>query len=394
MSCLRLGGPVLAVLLTVIPLLAGCAAERRPGMFVREAESEEVEAAFVSAMAAFDRKDYAEAGALFQDVIEKYPGSRSLMEAQWMTARSEEMQGRWKRALSQYEAFSLNYPRNPHAEEVGLRIRLLRELLEEAPRERLHPPIRAFEMAGTDRMEESPESYGRRGINAVVVDTAGDAVEISPERVDGIHQSGLYLFSSIRLDLRDLFSPEARRRLKRLCGEIGVRGFDGIFFEPVNGSVGEWFRRDILEQFDDAFGSGADPDRLLGDAEIYWQWAGWKGRAIMEALEELVRPARSVRAEFYWGIVFPVDAVTRPHIALSRAGLDLVEAKGRNLDYFAFRMKGTDGESAILRRAEDLVGDPNRVIAVKPRPAAGRLPEIPPTSRYGILYLNHAVRED
>ena len=50
----------------------------------------------------------------FEKVILNRQGSQFLMEAQWMLGQTYERQGKWERAIVEYQSLIRNFPRNPH----------------------------------------------------------------------------------------------------------------------------------------------------------------------------------------------------------------------------------------------------------------------------------------
>ena len=108
----------------------------------------------------------------------------------------------------------------------------------------------------------------------------------------------------------------------------------------------------------------------------------------MRILKELMAPVFTAHSDFYWGIVFPPEAVTSPHQALAQTGLDLLEAKQQGLDYFGISAVEDQPSETLLAKARDFIGDPARILVIVnlPDPETLRLQPLKP-SDYGILYL-------
>lgn len=104
----------------------------------------------------------------------------------------------------------------------------------------------------------------------------------------------------------------------------------------------------------------------------------------MRILKETVAPILNIRTDFYWGIVFPSEAITSPHQAVAQTGLDLLEAKRHGVDYYGIRAMDHQSNKTFLEKAKDLIGNPNRIVIV------GTLSEVEQQMSFHRL-LNHGL---
>ena len=350
--------------------LTSCATDRSSELTQTIETLSPAEAVFREAGAAFEKGDYHDALIKFQEIIHRYPGSLLLSDAQWMVAQTEERRSQWKRALMQYESFTLNYPQSKYVREARQRILLIRELLNKESQPKIYPLLKGVEVKNIKDIMKSIDQQEVLEINTILIELGDIPEPISPDDILFLQSKGLFVYGLIR---------------------IGVLGLDGLLIEGNNRTAAEWLQVDLVNQFNRDFGIEAVPDDFRKDATLYWRWAGWKGRSIIKRLEEVVRPIKNTQKEFHWGIIFPQIAITRPHIALSRHGLDLLEAKASSLDYFVIDQESGYHDRGVLEKARDLIGDPARIVAVEKIPPAGEKWPKAKNSKVGILYLNHVV---
>ena len=382
---------VLPLLVMMLMGLISCATGRSSESTQTKEIMDQADEIYREAEAAYEKGDYHEALIKFQEIIHRYPGSLLLSDAQWMVARTEERRGQWKRALMQYKSFTFNYPQSKYVKEARRRILLIRELENEVPQRKIYPLLKGIEVKNIKKVMESIDQHEALGINTILIQLDDSVAGFTADDILFLQRKGLLVYALIRMDFRELFSLDARDDFKRLSIKIGILGLDGLLIEGNNRTASEWLQVDIINQFNRDFGTEAVPDDFRKDARLYWRWAGWKGRSIIKRLEEVVRPIKNTQRKFYWGIIFPEVAITRPHIALSRHGVDLLEAKASSLDYFVIDQEGRNHDRGVLEKALDLIGEPTRIISVAKIPPAGINWTEPEGSKVGILYLNHAV---
>jgi polysaccharide export outer membrane protein len=80
-------------------------------------------------LSAFDHGAYDQAIGAFQQVIERYPGTPLLHNAQWMLAKSYELKGDIAGALQEYRLFLRHFPESEHGNEAAERVKSLEQRL-------------------------------------------------------------------------------------------------------------------------------------------------------------------------------------------------------------------------------------------------------------------------
>ena len=315
------------------------------------------------------------------------------MDAQWWLGRTYEQRGDWKPALLEYESLLWNFPQNPYRAEAGLRVGFLEELLHQEAEEKSYPVIRGLEMTDPQVLPSQLAAYRTQGFNTVVVST--DLSERAPltqeatEMVSTAHREGFYVFARVKIRPMNLFEPAAQIHLKRTLIEIAVSGMDGVVFDEFVTLAEEGLPRTTVEPFNRDFKLDLEPKDILEDPSMYWQWAGWRTRKLMKILNEAVKPVLATRSRFYWGIVFPSEAIAIPHQVMAQTGLDLLEAKQQGLDYFGISAVEDRPAPILLEKARDLIGDPARMVVIVNSSGSEALRQQPlRPSDYGILYLN------
>jgi len=183
----------------------------------------------------------------------------------------------------------------------------------------------------------------------------------------------------------DLFNPTTLKRLERFFLDFAATGADGIvvdedpWIDPWEG-FGPGARAGFLQDF----GEPLRPDRLISlpaggrktdlgpesvGTPLFWRWAGWKNREVLNRLAEVIKRVRGGYPGLDWVYMVSADSVMRPSLALARSGVDLLEAKQHGFDYFGTALplhSKRDDPLALLNRLVDLIGDSNRVIALVP----------------------------
>jgi hypothetical protein len=427
----RLPGVGLVLLL----VLAGCAVHR-PSPVAPPAPIPAVQrAAFEQGMKAFQDRDYEKAVRLFQDVIVRFPGSALLEETQWMIGKSRETNNDVDRAVNEYQSFLTNFPSSPHRYEATLRIDFLETILRRRTVQRSYTRHVGIRLQGDPekaaaRWETELSAVTVEGTRTVILPGYGangvyfktDQAPVLNETMAGAvkaaHARGLKLW--VRLparhlpwfklpgeerDLRydpvrkklvptaalDLFNPMTLDRLKRFYLDLAATGADGVVIDEAP-FIDAWegFSPAAQAAFLQNFGEPLDPGRLLlpsagiGKADwtpessgtpLFWQWAGWKNREMLDRLAELFASVRERYPGLDWIRILPPDAVTQPHMALARSGTDLLEEKQHGFDYFgialSFDLK-RDDPAAVLDHLIELIGDSKRVFVLVPWAEGGR----------------------
>jgi len=409
--------------------IAGCAAPRPPAVSSVPVPPVQLEA-FDEGMKAYEERDYGKALRHFQAVILSFPGSPLLEEAQWMIGKSYESSNDFDRALKEYQSFNANFPKSAHRYEAGLRIEFLEDVLQ---RQRGKRPVQRyvgvilyddpekavgrFEKAFDKVTIEGPrvvviQGYGPNGVYfktrqaSVIRETVAGAVKAAHQlgykvwvrvpvrhlpwfKVPGEERDLRYDPVRKRLvptDALDFFNPTTLEHLEQFDLDLAATGVDGFVIDE-DPLIGPWegFSPTAQAAFLLDFGERLGPDRLIpiGDSAgrkipapessgtpLFWKWTGWKNRQVLGHLAEVMMAVRNRYPSLEWVRVVPVSAVSQPHMALARSGIDLLEEKINGFDYFAIASSaesGSDNPFVILDRMVNLIGDPKRAMALIPK---------------------------
>lgn len=416
--------------LALIALLgiSGCAETRPPAVFPTPIPVVQRNA-FEEGMKAFRSRNYGAAVLKFQAVIGRFPGSPLLEEAQWMIGKSYEADGAFERALNEYRSFLANFPASSHRYEATLRIDFLDGVLRERTVRRSFEPHVGILLNGdpgtaTARLENAMPFDSMDGIRTVVLKGYGsrgvffrtDQALVVDESISGAvraaHARGFKIWVTLparhlpwfkvpadERDLRydpvqrrmaptaalDLFNPTTLNRLERFFLDFAATGADGIVVDE-DPWIDSWegFGPAAQAGFLQDFGEPLRPDRLISvpaggrktdlgpesvGTPLFWRWAGWKNREVLNRLAEVIKRVRGGYPGLDWVYIVSADSVMRPSLALARSGADLLEAKQHGFDYFgiALPLHSKRGDSlALLNRLVELIGDSKRVIALVP----------------------------
>jgi tetratricopeptide (TPR) repeat protein len=344
------------------------------------------ESLFEAAKAAYDRGAYGESENLFEKIISSYPGSPLLMETQWLLGRSYENRGDWQRALVQYRSYQANFPKGPRAEEARLRMEMIEGIRRRQTRPTETPALFGVELTGKESVEDL-QSFRSRGVNAVLIDDSAVGSGSGSDTINGLRSEGFLVMAVLRFNPADLFGVDTRLRIQERLIEFGALKMDGVLFDAEPVPASDWYRPEILRLASDAFGVSIDQNALHGDPALYWKWAGWRGRQVAQRLLDAVEPVRSARLPFYWGVVFPPEAITAPNQFLAESGLDLLEAKNTGADYFGIRTENREDAPMILQKARDLIGEARRVAMVMHRTGGDIRPSFARGAGGSVLFL-------
>ncbi len=408
--------------------LASCAVPRPPAVSPDPVPAVQRDA-FEEGLKAYQDRDYDKAVRQFQTVIVRFPGSPLLEEAQWMIGKSYEADNAFERALKEYQSFLSNFQNSPHRYEAALRIDFLDGVLRQRTTQRSFMRHVGISLSGDPG--KAPARWGKAleavtfdgtrtvilagyGANGVYFKT--DQAPVMNETILGAvkaaHARGFKLW--VRLparhlpwfkvpgeerDLRydpvkkrivpttalDLFNPMALDRLGRFYLDLAATGADGIVIDEASLSEAwEGFSPAAQTAFLQDFGEPLQPGRLVtipnaggktnlapesAGTPLFWKWAGWKNREALSRLAEVFKTVRARYPDLDWVRIVPPSAVTQPHIALARSGLDLLEEKQRGFDYFGIELSSKqkrDNPFVLLDWLITLIGDSKRVIALVP----------------------------
>lgn len=186
----------------------------------------------------------------------------------------------------------------------------------------------------------------------------------------------------------DLFSERAVARLEAIYSDLAAYEIDGVLFQDdlvLRHSEGFGPYMDALFRKDT--GSVASPSALYirqisGAPEkvrytgLFWQWAAWKNRRLLDVAGRLRDAVRKKRPETLFALNLMYESVTNPQYALAWLSQDLKEAQRKGFDYFsvmAYHIQMGDelgkGPVEISSMIGDMVevltrsvGEPHRVL--------------------------------
>jgi len=408
--------------------VAGCAASRPPAVSSAPVPPKQLEA-FDQGMKAYEERDYGKAVRQFQAVILRFPGSPLLEEAQWMIGKSYESANDFERALKEYQSFNINFPKSAHRYEAALRIDFLEDVLQRQRGKRSFQRYVGIILSddpekAVGRLEKAFEDITIEGPRVVVIQGYGpDGVYFKTQQasviresvagaVKAAHQHGYKVWVRIPIkhlpwfkvsgeerDLRydpvrkrpvptdalDFFNPSTLARLEQFDLDLAATGMDGFVIDE-DPLIGPWegFSPAAQAAFLLDFGERLEPDRLipitpsagrtapppeLSGTPLFWKWTGWKNRQALGHVAEVIKAVRTRYPAVDWIRIIPMSAVTQPHVALARSGIDLLEEKTHGFDYFAIALSldaGPDNPFVVLDRMMNLIGDPKRTMALIP----------------------------
>ncbi|MBI3597084.1 MAG: outer membrane protein assembly factor BamD [Nitrospirae bacterium] len=408
--------------------IAGCAAPRPPAVSSVPIPPVQLEA-FDEGMKAYEERDYGKALRQFQAVILRFPGSPLLEEAQWMIGKSYESANEFDRALKEYQSFIANFPKSAHRYEAALRIDFLEDVLQRQRGKRSFQRYVGVILAGdpekaVGRWEKALNDVTVEGTRVVVIQGYGSngvyfkthQAPVIRETVAGAvkaaHQRGYKVWVHIPVrhlpwfkvpgeerdirydpvrkrlaptDALDFFNPATLERLVQFALDLAATGTDGFVIDE-DPLIGPWEGLGPTAQaaFLLDFGESLEPERLIPIADsagrkvpapessgtpLFWKWTGWKNRQVLGRMAEVIKAVRDRYPLVDWIRVVPISAVTQPHMALARSGIDLLEEKLHGFDYFAIASSvesGPDNPFVVLDRMMNLIGDPKRAIVLVP----------------------------
>ena len=108
-------------------LLPGCGWVTRRAAPPPTFANADIEASYKKGAIALLNGDYVKARRALMQIISRFPGENDLAQVQWLIAKSYDLEGRAREALSEYKRFLANYPDHPNAEDAEDRIHRLEQ---------------------------------------------------------------------------------------------------------------------------------------------------------------------------------------------------------------------------------------------------------------------------
>lgn len=335
----------------------------------------------VAGVRSYEKGGYVDAIRQFHHMIEAYPGSPLLGEAQWLLAKSHHATQERRLAVRGLRDFLRNYPGSAHEEEA----RALLIQLEQSGQKTIAvywvPSLQ-------ETFEDRVGAFQRRGINTMMVRVfdntpgrsglffKGGAAPLLEDRlgewIQTAHRAGLRLVVEAPLremawatqshpdwrdrrydakrkkldaiDRLDLFNKEVRRMILQLYRDLSGYPVDGIYIRDIYYGMEEGWTPSALQLYQDRFSETLDPDRVFGaqksksapypDVPSFWRWVGWRSRFISDFLKEIRREAQSEHPHIEWGLEFPPSLILHPLKGLAEFSGDLLELKQSQFDFY------------------------------------------------------------
>lgn len=383
---------LLGVLLGV--LLSGCLQPpTRPGPGDEKGWSELVEG-----IRSFESGRYSEARRRFLRIIESYPGSPLLGEAQWLLAKTYDAAGEKPAAIRELQFFLKNYPQSVHGEEAHLLLFRLEQSDQKTiattwsplSGRSLEDHLRSFQRKANmviipvfsnlpgksgvffknsdapvlaDRLSEWIETAHQKGFRVMAAMPVREmrwATQSRPEWRDHQYQSTIGTIQPI--EKLDLFSPEVKGMVSQLYRALSQYPIDGIYIEDLSYGAEEGWTPSAVRLYERLFSESIDPKSIVtgsvgrvggadreGRGAQFWHWVGWRSRFLSGFIKDLQTEIRSRRPDLLWGAAFPEGVLTRPVKGLAETSIDLLDMKGAGTNfYLILKQSGPGGVLPLI----------------------------------------------
>ena len=358
-----------------------------------------------------DEGEYRTAAREFGRLIESFPGSQLISEAQFRMAEAYLYSGEYREAEAQFRLYISNFIDSPFSIVAEIKMQEARDKLKKVSPQpalpeiyrEMRPNLRAVQVMlfeGKDNREMGREMDRLKdaGIDTIIVrafHNSGDRFypaaspaekrgvyfrsnhslvvdDLLPKVIELAHARGLKVFAwmttryadygiednaelaCVAYDIRnmeygrckglDLFNEKSLERLDKIYSDLADNAIDGVLFQDDlvmrhNEGLGKIARA----LFEKDTGSPLDPEALyirteegkVHYTELFWKWASWKNRRLVNAAERLKRGVRAKRPTAVFAIHLMYESVTNPPYALAWLSQDLSEALRADFDYFS-----------------------------------------------------------
>jgi hypothetical protein len=347
----------------------------------------------VEGIRSFEMSRYPEAKRRFLNIIESYPGSSLLSEAQWLLARTYEAAGEWPEAIRELRFFLRNYPKSFHEEEA--RFLLLRL---EQPDQKIVAVIwsplsgwvmedylRAFRRRANtviipvfnnepgrsgvffqasdapvlaDRLREWTETAHRMGVKvmaALPIREMRWATAAHPEWRDAKYDPNKGTLHSI--EKLDLFNMEVKEMVLGLYRELARYPIDGVYLTDLMYGADEGWTPSATHLYERLFSESIDPGSVVfgsvgrareGQGPQFWHWMGWRSRFLSGFVKDLQTEVRLRRPDMLWGAALPEIVLTQPLKGLSETSIDLLDIKRAENDIYLIFPQSSPGGTQLL----------------------------------------------
>lgn len=375
--------------LVLMTILSGCA---RPP--TRSAQIEEQGwAELVEGIRSFEASRYSEAKRRFLKIIESYPGSPLLSEAQWLLARTYDAADEKPEAIRELQFFLKNYPKSLHEEEA----RFLLSRLEQPDQKIvavIWSPLSGWEMedylrafrrrANTviipvfsnspgrsgvffqasgapvlaDRLREWTETAHRMGFRVMAAMPIREmrwATRANPEWRD-------YRYDPNKENLQpveklDLFNSGVKEMVLALYRELARYPIDGVYISDLSYGAEEGWTLSATRLYEGLFSESIDPGLVVagsagrtkeGRGPQFWHWIGWRSRFLSNFVKDLQTEIRLLRPGLLWGAALPEIVLTHPVKGLAETSIDLLDIKRAENDIYLIFPQSSPGSIQLL----------------------------------------------
>ncbi len=399
--------------------------------------------------------DFKTAEREFARIIEWFPESPLIPDAQFGMAEASLKAGRFKNAMNGFNLFLANFPSSALAQRAEA---LLNEAMKrhdeaektshqiaEAPEEPARRRIRAaqvmfFKGRTIEAVDREMENLKDSGIDTVIVrvfHNPGDRFYplSRPKARSGVyfrtnespvvddilagiassaHRNGLKVFAWMTTRYADygvsdkdgykcrayditekrltackgldLFNEDAVKRLERMFSDLSEYEIDGVLFQDdLILRHNEGFGEHAARLFKEEKGVRLEPKGLymisgprkkVEYTELFWHWAKWKNKRLLDVAGRLKAAVREKRPEARFALNLMYESITNPVYALAWLSQDIKTAKKAGFDYYSIMAyhrqigaeldKDRQAVKGIIEKmagdAEAIVGDPESVL--------------------------------
>lgn len=353
----------------------------------------------VEGIRSFESGRYPEARRRFLEIIEAYPGSPLLSEAQWLLARTYDAAGEKPAAIRELHFFLKNYPKSLHDEEAHFLLSRLEQpdqktiaivwspLSGRPLEDHLRPYLRKANTVIVPVFSNAP---GKSGVffNASGAPLLADRL---PEWIEIAHQRGFRIMAAMpvremrwatqshsdwrdrkydskqgtveAIDKLDLFNPDVKQMVAQLYRDLAQYPIDGIYIEDLSYGIEEGWTPSAVRLYESLFSESIDPGSIVagsigrtgegsdreGRAPQFWHWVGWRSRFLSGFVKELQAESRPRRPEMQWGAALPAVVLTHPVKGLSEISIDLLDLKSAESNlYLIFTQSNPGGVPSLL----------------------------------------------
>ncbi len=343
---------------------------------------------FTKGVLAFEGGRYRDAATLFREIIASYPGSTLLMEAQWHLAKSYVAMEQKDWARRELNLFIKNYRQSRYNEEAQALLLALDqpELNSEKVVAAVWSPV------VNPRFDSQLFRQNYPGINTIILDIPDEQLKkaasgiLGPlaedrlyEWIRSVQQERFRVVARISLrtmrwaildhpDWRDqrynmargglettntldLFHPEVKRMLLRLCQSIAEYPVDGIYIEQVAYGVDEGGTTSAQNIYYNLFSERLELTEAFRSSlphrptsAQFWRFAGLKSRYLAGLLDEIQTATRKVRPQVQLGIHIPDLLLVDPLDGLVQSSLDYLQLKEARFDFYVVTAMGASRE--------------------------------------------------